>query len=428
MALIQQVRGFEILDSRGNPTVAAEVVLDNGARGFAASPSGASTGAREALELRDGDPKRYLGKGVQKAVGHVNGELRQALLGQNAMDQSTVDRLMIELDGTPTKSRLGANALLAVSLASAKAAAAAAGAPLYQHLRMAGSPLQLPVPMMNIINGGAHASNNVDMQEFMILPVGAPSFSEALRWGVEVFHSLKSLLKARGLSTTVGDEGGFAPDLPSNEAALEIILEAITQAGYKVGSDISLGLDLASSEFYKNGRYDLASEGKTFDSAQFTDYLASWVDQYPIITIEDGMAEDDWAGWKLLTDKLGKRVQLVGDDLFVTNTAILSEGIKAGVANSILIKLNQIGTLTETLAAITMADEAGYSSVISHRSGETEDTTIADLSVCTLATQIKTGSLCRTDRVAKYNRLLRIEEELGDSARFDGSVVLKTRI
>jgi enolase len=420
MALIQQVRGFEILDSRGNPTVAAEVILENGARGFAASPSGASTGSREALELRDGDPRRYLGKGVLGAVAHVNSELRKALLGRDAMDQASVDRLMIELDGTPTKSRLGANALLAVSLASAKAAAASAGKPLYRHLKMAGSPMQLPVPMMNIINGGAHASNNVDMQEFMILPVGAPSFAEALRWGVEVFHALKSLLNARGLSTTVGDEGGFAPDLPSNEAALEIILEAITTAGYQVGTDISLGLDLASSEFYINGQYVLASEGKTFDSAQFTDYLASWVDQYPIITIEDGMAEDDWAGWKLLTEKLGQRVQLVGDDLFVTNTSILSEGIKAGVANSILIKLNQIGTLTETLAAITMADEAGYSSVISHRSGETEDTTIADLSVCTLATQIKTGSLCRSDRVAKYNRLLLIEADLGAVAVYRG--------
>ena len=420
MALIQQVRGFEILDSRGNPTVAAEVILENGARGFAASPSGASTGSREALELRDGDPRRYLGKGVLGAVAHVNSELRKALLGRDAMDQASVDRLMIELDGTPTKSRLGANALLAVSLASAKAAAASAGKPLYRHLKMAGSPMQLPVPMMNIINGGAHASNNVDMQEFMILPVGAPSFAEALRWGVEVFHALKSLLNARGLSTTVGDEGGFAPDLPSNEAALEIILEAITTAGYQVGTDISLGLDLASSEFYINGQYVLASEGKTFDSAQFTDYLASWVDQYPIITIEDGMAEDDWAGWKLLTEKLGQRVQLVGDDLFVTNTSILSEGIKAGVANSILIKLNQIGTLTETLAAITMADEAGYSSVISHRSGETEDTTSADLSVCTLATQIKTGSLCRSDRVAKYNRLLLIEADLGAVAVYRG--------
>jgi enolase len=420
MALIQQVRGFEILDSRGNPTVAAEVVLDNGAKGFAASPSGASTGSREALELRDADPKRYFGKGVQKAVAHVNGELRQAVLGQDASNQALVDQLMIDLDGTSTKSRLGANAILAVSLASAKAAAASAGLPLYRHLRMTGSPLQLPVPMMNIVNGGAHASNNVDMQEFMILPVGAPSFSEALRWGVEVFHSLKSLLAKRGLSTTVGDEGGFAPDLPSNEAALEIILEAISKAGYKVGTDIALGLDLASSEFYKEGLYDLASEGKKFDSAQFTDYLAGWVKQYPIITIEDGMAEDDWAGWKLLTDKLGKKVQLVGDDLFVTNTSILAEGIKAGVANSILIKLNQIGTVTETLAAIAMADAAGYSSVISHRSGETEDTTIADLSVCTLATQIKTGSLCRTDRVAKYNRLLLIEAELGKDAIYRG--------
>jgi enolase len=310
--------------------------------------------------------------------------------------------------------------LLAVSLASAKAAAVSAGVPLYQHLRMPGSPLHLPVPMMNIINGGAHASNNVDMQEFMILPVGAPSFSEALRWGVEVFHSLKSLLKQQGFATAVGDEGGFAPDLPSNEAALQIILEAIERAGYKVGTDIGLGLDLASSEFYKKGLYDLASEGKKFDSDQFTDYLAHWVDQYPIVTIEDGMAEDDWAGWKMLTDKLGKRVQLVGDDLFVTNTAILAEGIQAGVANSILIKLNQIGTLTETLEAITMADQAGYSSVISHRSGETEDTTIADLSVCTLATQIKTGSLCRSDRVAKYNRLLMIEAELGTSATYRG--------
>ena len=427
MALIKQVRGFEILDSRGNPTVAAEVVLDDGARGFAASPSGASTGSREALELRDGDKTRYFGKGVRKAVANVDGELRAALLGKDAADQAGVDQVMIDLDGTSTKSRLGANAILAASLASAKAAAASAGRPIYRHLRMAGSPLQLPVPMMNIINGGAHASNNVDMQEFMILPVGAPSFSEALRWGVEVFHSLKSLLNKRGMSTTVGDEGGFAPDLASNEEALEVILAAIEQAGYKAGSDICLGLDLASSEFYKDGLYDLASEGRKFDSAQFTDYLARWVDQYPIITIEDGMAENDWAGWKLLTDKLGKRVQLVGDDLFVTNTAILGEGIAAGVANSILIKLNQIGTLTETLAAITMADQAGYSSVISHRSGETEDTTIADLSVCTLATQIKTGSLCRTDRVAKYNRLLLIEAELGAEAAYRGRSAFPVR-
>jgi len=420
MALIQQVRGFEILDSRGNPTVAAEVVLDSGARGFAASPSGASTGSREALELRDGDEWRYFGKGVRNAVANVNGELRAVLLGKDANDQAGLDRRMIELDGTPIKSRLGANAILAVSLAVAKAAADSAGVPLYRHLKMAMSPLQLPVPMMNIVNGGAHASNNVDMQEFMILPVGAPSFSEALRWGAEVFHSLKGILNNRGLSTTVGDEGGFAPNLPSNEAALEIILAAIEKAGYKPGIDISLGLDLASSEFYKNGVYDLASEGKHFDSAQFTDYLASWVDRYPIITIEDGMAEDDWEGWKLLTDKLGNRVQLVGDDVFVTNTEILSKGITAGVANAILIKLNQIGTLSETLDAITMAEQAGYSSVISHRSGETEDTTIADLSVCTTATQIKTGSLCRSDRVAKYNRLLLIEAELGVDAVYRG--------
>jgi len=427
MARIQQVRGFEILDSRGNPTVAAEVVLDDGARGFASSPSGASTGSREALELRDGDMSRYLGKGAQKAVANVNGELSNVLLGKDADDQAGIDQLMIDLDGTPTKSRLGANAILAVSLAAAKAAAVFNHLPLYQSLRMVGSPLQLPVPMMNIINGGAHASNNVDMQEFMILPVGAPSFSEALRWGVEVFHSLKSLLNKRGLSTTVGDEGGFAPDLRSNEEALEVILAAIEQAGYKAGSDIYLGLDLASSEFYKNGLYDLASEGKKFDSAQFTDYLSKWVEQYPIITIEDGMAEGDWAGWKLLTNKLGKRVQLVGDDLFVTNTAILREGIDVGIANSILIKLNQIGTLTETLAAITMAEAAGYSSVISHRSGETEDTTIADLSVCTLATQIKTGSLCRTDRVAKYNRLLMIEAELGTEAIYRGRSAFPSR-
>jgi enolase len=419
MSKIVEVRGFEILDSRGNPTVAAEVVLADGARGFAAAPSGASTGAREALELRDGDKGRYLGKGVLKAVANVNGELRRALVGRDAEDQPGLDQRMIELDATPTKSRLGANAILAVSLAAAKAAAASASVPLYRSLAGA-APIRMPVPMMNIVNGGAHADNSVDMQEFMILPVGAPSFAEALRWGVEVFHALKSVLKSRGLSTSVGDEGGFAPNLPSNEAALEIILLAIEKAGYKAGQDIYLGLDAASSEFYKNGRYDLASEGRRFDSAQFVDYLARWVDDYPIITIEDGMAEDDWAGWKLLTDKLGKRVQLVGDDLFVTNTAILQEGIDKGVANSILIKLNQIGTLTETLAAIAMADAARYSSVVSHRSGETEDTTIADLSVCTAATQIKTGSLCRSDRVAKYNRLLLIEAELGADAAYAG--------
>ena len=419
MAKIAEVRGFEILDSRGNPTVAAEVVLADGARGFAAAPSGASTGAREALELRDGDPRRYLGKGVLNAVGHVNGELRAALVGREADDQAQLDHRMIELDATPTKSRLGANAILAVSLAAAKAAAASAGVPLYR--RLAGTaPIRMPVPMMNIVNGGAHADNSVDMQEFMILPVGAPSFAEALRWGAEVFHALKSVLKVRGLATAVGDEGGFAPDLPSNEAALETILQAIEKAGYKAGHDIYLGLDAASSEFHKNGRYELASEGKSFDAAGFVDYLARWVDAYPIITIEDGMAEDDWDGWKLLTDKLGRRVQLVGDDLFVTNTAILAEGIGKGIANSILIKLNQIGTLTETLEAIAMADAAGYSAVVSHRSGETEDTTIADLAVCTAATQIKTGSLCRSDRVAKYNRLLLIEAEAGGQAVYAG--------
>ena len=419
MAKIDQVTGFEILDSRGNPTVAAEVVLADGARGFGAAPSGASTGSREALELRDGDPKRYFGKGVTRAVGNINGELRHALSGHDADDQSALDQCMIDLDGTPSKSRLGANAILGVSIAVAKAAAQSAGMPLYRRIA-AGRPIVMPVPMMNIVNGGAHADNNVDMQEFMILPVGAPNFSEAIRWGVEVFHTLKGVLKGRGLSTTVGDEGGFAPDLPSNEAALEIILQSIEKAGYRPGQDIWLGLDAASSEFYKDGHYELASEAKRFSSAEFADYLARWVDQYPILSIEDGMAENDWDGWKHITDQLGKRVQLVGDDLFVTNTSILKEGIAKGVANSILIKLNQIGTLTETLAAIAMADAAGYSSVVSHRSGETEDTTIADLAVSTAATQIKTGSLCRSDRVAKYNRLLRIEHEVGDDAVYAG--------
>lgn len=419
MASIQQIRGFEILDSRGNPTVAAEVVLSDGARGFAASPSGASTGAREAIELRDANPKRYLGKGVLNAVAHVNGELGEALFGRAAEDQGALDRLMIELDGTSTKSRLGANAILAVSLAAAKAAAASSGTPLYRHLGGNRKPM-LPLPMMNIINGGAHADNNVDMQEFMIVPVGAPTFSEAMRWGVEVFHSLKGLLKSRGLSTAVGDEGGFAPDLPSNEAAIEVILAAIGQAGFKAGTEIALGLDVASSEFHKVGMYELGSESKRFDSAQFVDYLARWVDAYPIVTIEDGMAEDDWIGWELLTARLGRHVQLVGDDLFVTNTEILQHGIARGAANSILIKPNQIGTLSETLAAISMADKAGYSAVVSHRSGETEDTSIADLSVCTSAAQIKTGSLCRSDRMAKYNRLLLIEAELGPEAVFAG--------
>ena len=425
MATIQHVRGFEILDSRGNPTVAAEVVLADGARGFAAAPSGASTGSREALELRDGDPRRYLGKGVTRAVSHVNGELARALVGREAQDQSGLDQRMISLDGTPTKARLGANAILAVSLALAKAAAASAGQPLYRHLA-AGRMARLPLPMMNIINGGAHADNNVDMQEFMVLPVGAPSFSEALRWGVEVFHALKGLLKARGLSTAVGDEGGFAPDLQSNEQALEIIMAAIAAAGFRPGADIALGLDVASSEFYAAGTYNLASEGKRFSAEQFVDHLQGWVDSYPIVTIEDGMAEGDWEGWLLLTSRLGHRVQLVGDDLFVTNTEILREGIQRGAANAILIKPNQIGTLTETLAAIRMAEQAGYAAVVSHRSGETEDTTIADLSVCTAATQIKTGSLCRSDRMAKYNRLLLIEAELGTSAAFAGRAALHT--
>lgn len=425
MTTIQTIQGFEILDSRGNPTVAAQVTLSDGATGFAASPSGASTGAREAIELRDGDAQRYAGKGVLKAVGHVNGEIRKSLAGQSANDQADLDRTMIELDGTPTKARLGANAILAVSLALAKASAASSRLPLYRHLAN-GRNLVLPMPMMNIINGGAHADNNVDMQEFMIVPVGAPSFTEAMRWGVEVFHTLKGILKARGLATAVGDEGGFAPDLPSNEAAIEVILAAVEKAGFKTGTDIALGLDVASSEFFKDGVYELASEARKFDSAQFADYLAQWVADYPIVTIEDGMSEGDWDGWELLTARLGKRVQLVGDDLFVTNTDILQQGIARSAANSILIKPNQIGTLTETLAAIALAEEAGFTSVVSHRSGETEDTTIADLSVCTAATQIKTGSLCRSDRMAKYNRLLLIEAELGFAARFAGRSAIQS--
>ena len=421
MAKIENIRAIEILDSRGNPTVAATVTLQGGASGYAAAPSGASTGSREALELRDKDPRRYGGKGVTRAVGHVNGELRQALLGLDAADQAALDLRMIELDGTDDKSRLGANAMLAVSLAAAKASAQAAGVPLYRHLATEPSARwQLPVPMMNIINGGAHADNSVDIQEFMILPVAAPSFKEALRHGVEVFHALKGVLQSRGLGTSVGDEGGFAPNLPSNEDAIEVILAAIDKAGFKAGVDIWLGLDVASSEFHRNGRYELASEGKSFSAAEFVDVLASWVERYPILSIEDGLAEDDWAGWKLLTDRLRHRVQLVGDDLFVTNTGILERGIGEGIANAILIKPNQIGTLSETLAAITMATRAGYAAVVSHRSGETEDTTIADLAVATSATQIKTGSLCRSDRVAKYNRLLFIEEELGRDAVYGG--------
>ncbi|HSP00165.1 MAG TPA: phosphopyruvate hydratase [Thioalkalivibrio sp.] len=423
MSEIVDIHAREIIDSRGNPTVEAEVTLASGARGRAAVPSGASTGAREAIELRDEDA-RYGGKGVRKAVSHVNGEIREALLGMKATDLAVVDARMIELDGTPNKSRLGANALLAVSMAAAHANAADAGMPLYRHLG-GEDAVTLPVPMLNIINGGAHADNSVDMQEFMILPLGADSIAEAVRYGAEVFHALKKVLHKRGTSTAVGDEGGFAPDLPSNEAAIEVILEAVEKAGFKAGQDIWLGLDCASSEFYKDGKYVLQSEGKRFDAAGFTDYLAGWVDQYPILTIEDGMAEDDWAGWKLLTEKLGDRVQLVGDDLFVTNTEILKVGIDKHIANSILIKLNQIGTVSETLAAIDMAHKAGYTAVISHRSGETEDVTIADLAVATSAGQIKTGSLSRSDRVAKYNQLIRIEEALGSSAKYAGRGAFK---
>jgi enolase len=417
---IADIRGREIIDSRGNPTVEADVVLESGVTGRAAVPSGASTGTREAVELRDGDKSRYLGKGVRKAVGHVNGVLRDALLGVDAADQAGLDDRMCSLDGTDNKSRLGANAILAVSLAAAHASARDEGVGLYRYLG-GETATGMPVPMMNIINGGAHADNSLDIQEFMILPVGAPSFSEALRYGAEVFHTLKKLLHQRGLNTAVGDEGGFAPNLPSNEAALATILEAIEVAGYQAGKDIYLGLDVASSEFFKDGRYVLASEERQFDSAGFTDYLAELAFRYPIITIEDGMAEGDWDGWKILTDKLGARVQLVGDDLFVTNTKILSEGIDKKVANSILIKPNQIGTLTETLAAIEMATKAGYSAVVSHRSGETEDSTIADIAVATTATQIKTGSMSRSDRIAKYNQLLRIEAELGRRAVYAGA-------
>jgi len=421
MAKIIDIRGIEILDSRGNPTVAATVTLEGGASGHAAAPSGASTGTHEALELRDKDPRRYGGKGVVRAVSHVNGALRSALLGVNAADQEGLDRRMVELDATADKSRLGANAMLAVSLAAAKASAQAAGVPLYRHLaRKTGVAPQLPVPMMNIINGGAHADNSVDIQEFMVLPVAAPSFSEALRHGVEVFHALKGVLQSKRLGTSVGDEGGFAPNLPSNEAAIEVILAAIEKAGFKAGADIWLGLDVASSEFYRDGRYELASEGKSFNAAEFVEVLAGWAQRYPILSIEDGLAEDDWPGWKLLTERLGHKVQLVGDDLFVTNTGILGRGIDDGIANAVLIKPNQIGTLTETLAAITMASRSGYAAVVSHRSGETEDTTIADLAVATSATQIKTGSLCRSDRVAKYNRLLWIEQELGSDAVYAG--------
>ncbi len=421
MTTITSIHAREILDSRGNPTLEADVVLADGSFGRAAVPSGASTGSKEAVELRDGDKTRYLGKGVSKAVGNVNGAIADALKGFDAADQSGLDRKLIELDGTENKGRLGANALLGVSLAAAHAVASSRKQALWQYLAgMTGVAPALPVPMMNIINGGAHADNNVDMQEFMILPVGFDAFSEALRCGTEVFHALKSVLKARGLSTAVGDEGGFAPDLRSNEEALETILEAIGKAGYKAGEDVLLGLDVASSEFFENGKYNLTGEGKRLSSEQFTDFLVDWCERYPIVTVEDGMAENDWDGWKLLTDRLGGKVQLVGDDLFVTNPRIFKDGIARGVANAILIKVNQIGTLSETLEAIAMADAAKYAAIVSHRSGETEDTTIADIAVATTATQIKTGSLCRSDRVAKYNQLLRIEQQLGSAARYAG--------
>jgi len=423
MAIIKDIRAREVLDSRGNPTVEADVLLDNGMVGSACAPSGASTGSREALELRDKDPSRYLGKGVLKAVGNINSQIRTALLGHDAADQAALDKVMIDLDGTHNKANLGANAILAVSLAAAKAAAHSNHMPLYAWIaKLNGSTdlMSLPVPMMNIINGGEHADNNVDIQEFMVQPVGAPNFAEALRYGAEIFHSLKSVLKAQGLSTSVGDEGGFAPNLPSNAAALDAILTAVGKTGLKMGSDVRLALDCASSEFYREGQYHLKGENAVYTSAQFTDYLAKLAKDFNILSIEDGMDESDWDGWALLTRKIGNTVQLVGDDLFVTNTEILARGIEQNIANSILIKFNQIGSLTETLAAIRMARKAGFTAVISHRSGETEDTTIADLAVATGAGQIKTGSLCRSDRVAKYNRLLRIEQELGSKAVYRG--------
>ena len=423
MSQITHILAREILDSRGNPTLEAEVTLADGSIGRAAVPSGASTGSREAVELRDGDKARYLGKGVKNAVGNVNGAIAAALKGFDAADQKGLDAKLIALDGTDNKGKLGANALLGVSLAAAHATAVSKKQPLWRYINTslaAGAPLHLPVPMMNIINGGAHADNNVDMQEFMVLPVGLPTFSEALRAGVEIFHALKSVLKKRGLNTAVGDEGGFAPDLKSNEQAIETILEAIGQAGYKAGEDVYLGLDVASSEFFKDGAYHLEGEGKVLSPAELIEFYAGWCAKYPIITIEDGMAEGDWDGWKALTERLGKKVQLVGDDLFVTNPVIFREGIEKHIANAILIKVNQIGTLSETLEAIAMADKANYAAIISHRSGETEDVTIADIAVATTATQIKTGSLCRSDRVAKYNQLLRIEGALGSAAKYAG--------
>jgi enolase len=419
MSAIVDVIAREILDSRGNPTVEADVLLESGVLGRAAVPSGASVGTREVVELRDGDAQRYSGKGVLKAVENVNTEIAEAIMGLDAMEQSFIDRTLIDLDGSDNKSRLGANAILAVSLAVAKAAAEESGLPLYRYLGGA-APMSMPVPMMNVINGGAHANNKIDMQEFVIIPLGAQSFREALRCGAEIFHTLKDLLDGRGMHTAVGDEGGFAPSLPNNEAALQLIVQAIEQAGYLPGPDVAIGLDCASSEFFHDGKYHLASDGLSLSSAQFADYLATWVDKYPIISIEDGMSEHDWDGWKLLTSKLGKSVQLVGDDIFATNASILKEGIAQGIANSILIKVNQIGTLTETFFAIETAKRAGYTAVISHRSGETEDTTIADIAVATNALQIKTGSLSRSDRLAKYNQLLRIEEDLGDAASYPG--------
>ena len=419
MSSIVDVIAREILDSRGNPTIEADVVLDSGASGRAAVPSGASTGSKEAIELRDGDPKRYLGKGVLKAVENVNTEICEAILGLDAAEQLLIDRTLIDLDGTPNKSRLGANAILAVSCALAKASAEESGLPLYRYLGGAGE-MQLPVPLMNVINGGAHANNRIDLQEFMLVPIGAPTFREAMRYGAEVFHALKKIIDARGMPTTVGDEGGFAPNLESNEAALELLMQAIDQAGYTAGTDIAVALDCAASEYFKDGRYALDGEGQSYTSQQMVDVLATWCDKYPIISIEDGMSEHDWDGWKLLTERLGRDVQLVSDDLFVTNTKILKEGIAKGVANSILIKINQIGTLSETFSAITMATRAGYTAVVSHRSGETEDSLIADIAVGLNTGQIKTGSLSRSDRTAKYNQLLRIEEDLGDAARYPG--------
>jgi enolase len=425
MAAIVDIRAREILDSRGNPTLEADVILASGVIGSAMVPSGASTGEREAIELRDNDKSRYLGKGVLTAVNNVNTEIRAAIVGMDVADQAGIDKKMIELDGTDNKGRLGANAILAVSMAAAHAAAKEAGVPLYRHLNTSGKFI-MPVPMMNIINGGSHADNSVDLQEFMILPVGAPTFREAIRYGAEVFHNLSKVLKAKGLATTVGDEGGFAPNLSSNEEAIEAILEAIQKAGYQAGRDIYLGMDAASSEYYKNGSYELSSENRSFNSVEMNDFFVDWVNKYPIISIEDGLDQNDWTGWKDQTEKLGSRVQLVGDDLFVTNPAILKKGIEQGIANSILIKVNQIGSLTETLDAINMAHAAGYTAVVSHRSGETEDTTIADLAVATGTGQIKTGSLSRSDRVAKYNRLMKIEEELGDLAVYAGRSAFKT--